>query len=79
MATWVGVGNSKRPDSFQAGAEAAQKALESMGQLHPDLVLVFASTRFDQEALLKGVTSATQDAPAKEESSEIIIQTALVS
>jgi len=63
MATWVGVGNSKRPDSFQAGAEAAQKALESMGQLHPDLVLVFASTRFDQEALLKGVTSATQDAP----------------
>ncbi|PIQ82572.1 MAG: hypothetical protein COV76_02965 [Candidatus Omnitrophica bacterium CG11_big_fil_rev_8_21_14_0_20_64_10] len=63
MATWVGIGQSKRPDSLQAGKEAAGQALEKIGQQRPDLVLVFASVRFEQEALLKGVTSITQDAP----------------
>lgn len=63
MATWVGVGSSRQPDSFQAGSEAARRALESMGQSRPDLVLVFASVRFDQEILLKGIVSVTDDAP----------------
>jgi len=43
--------------------EAATEALGSMGQSRADFVLVFASTRFDQEALLKGVTSVTGDTP----------------
>jgi hypothetical protein len=34
-----------------------------MGQPHPDLVLVFASVRFDQEALLKGIVAVTEDTP----------------
>ncbi len=63
MAIWVGVGKSSQSDSFRAGAEAAGQALESMGQPHPDLVLTFASIRYDQESLLKGIVSVTQEAP----------------
>jgi len=57
MATWVGVGHSRQPDSYRAGQEAAGKALESLGQSQADLLLVFASIRFDQESLLRGITS----------------------
>ena len=57
MATWVGVGASRQPDSFWAGQEAAKRALESLGQPRADLLLVFASIRFDQEALLRGITA----------------------
>lgn len=63
MATWVGVASSRQPDSYLAGQEAARKALEKTGQQPPDLVLVFASVRFDQEALLRGVISVTRNAP----------------
>lgn len=63
MATWVGVASSRQPDSFRAGQEVAGKALEQTGQQLPDLVLLFASTRFDQEALLRGVLSVTRAAP----------------
>ena len=57
MPTWVGVGQSRQPDSYRAGQEAAGKALETMGQPHADLLLVFASIRFDQESLLHGIAS----------------------
>ena len=57
MATWVGVGHSRQPDSYRAGQEAAGQALESLGQPQADLLLVFASIRFDQESLLRGITS----------------------
>ena len=63
MATYVGTGSSRLSDSFQAGCEAAAKALEGLGQPHPSLVLLFASVRFDQETLLRGVTSVTREAP----------------
>ena len=59
MATWVGVGHSRQPDSYRAGQEAAGKAMESLGQPQADLLLVFASIRFDQESLLRGVASIT--------------------
>ena len=39
------------------------KALEAMGHPSPDLVLVFASIRFEQETLLKGIVSVTKEAP----------------
>ena len=55
MATWVGVGHSRQPDSHRAGQEAAGKAMESLGQPQADLLLVFASIRFDQESLLRGI------------------------
>ncbi|MDO8730032.1 MAG: FIST N-terminal domain-containing protein [Candidatus Omnitrophota bacterium] len=57
MATWVGVGHSRQPDSYRAGQEAARKALEKMGHSRADLMLVFASIRFDQESLLRGIAS----------------------
>lgn len=57
MATSVGVGHSRQPDSYRAGQEAAGKALETMGHPRADLMLVFASIRFDQESLLRGIAS----------------------
>lgn len=63
MGTFVGVGSSRQSRSFQAGQEAAAKALESMGRPRPSLTLVFASARFDQEALLKGIGSVIKEAP----------------
>ena len=62
MATWVGVGSSRQSDSFRAGQEAAARALELLGQQLPDLVLVFASIRFDQQALLHGIVSVSKKA-----------------
>jgi len=59
MATWVGVGFSRQPDSFKAGQEAARRALETLGQPRADLLFVFSSIRFDQESLLRGITSVT--------------------
>ncbi len=63
MATFVGVGQSRQSDSFRAGEEAARMAFQSMGQTSADVVLVFASVRFDQGSLLKGVVSITHEAP----------------
>ena len=63
MATSVGVGNSRQPDPFRAGQEAARKALDRMGQTPPNLVFVFGSVRFDQESLVQGVISMTGPAP----------------
>jgi len=63
MATWVGIGHSRISDSFQAGQEAASKALEGMSQPPADLIFLFASVRYDQETLLRGVTSITQKSP----------------
>ena len=62
MSIWVGVGSSKKSDSTQAGREAAAAALAQMGLSTADFVLVFASVRFDQQALLKGIRSVTQEA-----------------
>ena len=57
MPTRVGVGHSRQPDSYRAGQEAAGKAMDTLGQPRADLLLVFASIRFDQESLLHGVAS----------------------
>lgn len=62
MSTWVGVGHSKQPDSYQAGREAAAAALRAMGFSAADLVLTFASVRFEQAALLSGIRSVTHEA-----------------
>lgn len=62
MSTWVGVGSSKKSDSYQAGREAAAQAMNHMGLSTADFVLVFASVRFEAEALLKGIRSVTKEA-----------------
>ena len=61
--TRVGVGNSRQSDSFKAGQEAAARAFEAIGRQHADLVLLFASTCFEQKTLLKGVGSVFPNSP----------------
>jgi len=63
MSTWVGVGSSKKSDSYQAGREAAAQAMARMGMTTADLYLAFGSVRFEQEALLRGIRFATNEAP----------------
>ncbi|OGX41501.1 MAG: hypothetical protein A3C53_05040 [Omnitrophica WOR_2 bacterium RIFCSPHIGHO2_02_FULL_68_15] len=62
MSTWVGVGGSTSSDSYQAGREAAAQALTRMGLSTAQLILVFASARFDHPALLRGVRSVIPEA-----------------
>ncbi|MEW6456295.1 MAG: FIST N-terminal domain-containing protein [Acidobacteriota bacterium] len=63
MAINFGVGLSKLRDSFQAGKQAAEKALSQMGEETPNLTVVFSSIQFDLPKLLKGVKSIISKAP----------------
>jgi len=55
----AGVGLSNNSDSFKAGQEACQRAIDKVGS-KPNLVIVFASIVFNQEEMLKGVNSVAQ-------------------
>ncbi len=59
----TGLGFARGENAFAAGADAAQQAVQA--QLHHSLtaVLVFASIRYDLEALLEGVHSVTGEVP----------------
>ncbi|RLG18217.1 hypothetical protein DRN67_04390 [Candidatus Micrarchaeota archaeon] len=62
----VGVGSSVERDAFQAGKEAATKALKQLKHEKPlQLVLVFSSSIYDvaYEKLLAGVRAVTKKAP----------------
>jgi hypothetical protein len=63
MAIAAGVGLSGKYDSYQAGKEAAILAFQNLRRREADLVIAFASTKFDQERLLDGITSETFKAP----------------
>ncbi|MBU1087759.1 MAG: FIST C-terminal domain-containing protein [Candidatus Omnitrophica bacterium] len=63
MAIKVGVGKSKEIDSFAAGSLAAKNALSQLGSEHPNLVFVFASSRFDHQQLIRGIKSIISDCP----------------
>lgn len=62
MSIHAGVGSSKEQDSFQAGYEAATLAVKEAGGNLPNCVVVFASVRFDQPELLRGIRSVTGNA-----------------
>lgn len=51
----VGVGQSKDENSFKAGKEAANEAIDKIKK--PTFSIVFSSVKFDLEELLKGVRS----------------------
>ncbi|MDO8593253.1 MAG: FIST N-terminal domain-containing protein [bacterium] len=53
MSTKAGTGFSQNPDAGQAGAEACKKAMAKVVQ--PELIIVFASVKYDQEKLLSGI------------------------
>lgn len=53
---YIGVGSSKDEDSFKAGKEAAELAMDGI-KGKPTFSIMFSSVRFDLEKLLKGVRS----------------------
>jgi hypothetical protein len=71
MATKAGVGSSVKRDAYAAGREAASRALEDVGDA--DLLLLFATARHDQEALLRGVRDGAPGAAISGCSGEGII------
>jgi len=63
MAFYAGVGVSRQlQDSFGAGRDAAHEAMKNMGAEKADIAVVFASSHYDQEAMLKGVREGMQGA-----------------
>ncbi len=73
MATKVGVGESKRTDSFEAGSEAARIALNRAGIDKCNFVFLHATAGYNQPELLMGVRSITGDTPLSGCSGEGII------
>src|SRR3954464_5834281 len=59
----VGIGSSELTDGREAGAAAAREACAALGGPRPDLVLVFASVRYDLAAALGGINEVTAGAP----------------
>lgn len=58
----IGVGMSKKKDSGTAGSEAVKEALDKASIKSADFLFVFAAPKFDQQAMLDGIT-AVSDAP----------------
>ena len=58
MSTRAGVGFSEKPDSYTAGYEAAQAALQQAAIATCDLLLVFATSKHDAAAFYNGVRAA---------------------
>ena len=52
MAIHVGVGTSESLDAFLAGKEAARDVCQKAQEDFLDLLIVFASVKFDQQSLL---------------------------
>jgi len=59
----AGIGQSKNNDSKKAGQEACQMALNQINNGVPELIIAFASARFDQKQLLDGIISAAGNIP----------------
>lgn len=60
MSLQVSVGISEGDDSYTVGANACQEALSKLGATNPDLAIVFASSKYDQEKMLGGVRSVAK-------------------
>lgn len=63
MGLKVGVGLSKKDNSYSAGKEASEKALSNLESSSPDLVFIFSSIRFDHRKLLNGIREVIKDSP----------------
>jgi len=62
MPIRVGVGISEITDAFLAGKQAARAACQKAQEDFLDLLIVFASAKFNQQNLLQGVKSVCPDA-----------------
>lgn len=58
----AGVGTGSGEDSYVVGVNACQDALLQLGDKSPDLLIVFASVKYDQEKMLAGVRSVAPNA-----------------
>ncbi len=56
------VGKAYGDDPYAVGVNACQDAIEQLGDKNPDLLLVFASVKYDQEKMLSGVRSVAPNA-----------------
>lgn len=63
MATKFGTAIIKGEDSLKVGQEAARKAMAKMGGGKVDLSIVFASSKYDYQAVVNGVKKVTNNAP----------------
>ncbi|MFH1289022.1 MAG: FIST N-terminal domain-containing protein [bacterium] len=63
MATKFGTGFASGEDSFKVGQEAAKKAMVKINDEKVDLSLVFASSKYNYEAVVKAVREVTGKAP----------------
>lgn len=62
MSLKAAVGVGYEEDSFLAGVTACQQALKELGEATPNAVIVFASSKYNQEDMLRGVRSVSKDA-----------------
>lgn len=62
MSIAAGVGIGQRDDAYQAGVIACQEAFNRLGQKTADVVIVFSSVAYNQEKMIAGVRSVSQDA-----------------
>src|SRR3989338_2932894 len=60
MSIKASVGISEGEDSYSVGANAAQDALDQLGEKDPNILLVFSSVKYDQEKMLAGVHSVVK-------------------
>lgn len=58
----TGVGRSNNPDAAKAGVEACKQAIEKAGG-KADLIIVFSTVAYDQEKMLEGVRSVSEEIP----------------
>lgn len=63
MSLIAGFGASVLPDAVEAGRQAAELALRELDGSEPALVLVFASTRYPLQSLIKSIRETTGDVP----------------
>ena len=62
MSIIANVGLSEGEDSYAVGANACQDAVSKLPNEKADLVIVFASVKYDQEKMLEGVRSVSKKA-----------------
>jgi hypothetical protein len=63
MSTIIGTGISVKLDSFAAGKEAALNAYYQIGRNEPRIIIIFISTIFDQDTVIKGARSIIKSIP----------------
>lgn len=59
----IGVGVSTNQNDYNAGVEAAKRAIESLGDKNPDVLIIFAAPKLKHNKMLDGVTSITKKTP----------------